>query len=410
MTLEFEKLTADLQQMARTAFEQQAQRRNQTEIALQTLRRYATDWPFIEERLQLAERRADPKFYRAARPLNRNEPLNAAVDPSTPPACATLFATDGSQIMPDRHAAFLYYLINVGGIIYYHGNDGVYGDGRPPGVFSEPDIHYLGEMDEDDLSISSGAVSVARDLQEIGMLAATIAANQDDATPPLLGLVDQRLLYWPIGGPDGAASKAVETWLREMTAVRHTGALLAGYIDRPGKTAVVTLLLALAADLDDYATWRDLGKRGTTQGLNDARLFSHLLAPGQRSAVFVDISPANSRFAEADRANQVCFFYLNPGRAGRQIARVDIPLWVAEDAGRVAAVHSLIYDQCQILGDYPYVLARADEMAVVGHREHEELDFMIELAMQRLGIEGQITAKQGSKEVARGGRTRHEGF
>lgn len=410
MTLEFEKLTPVLQQLARTAAEQQLQRQSQTESSIEILERYATDWAFIEERLQLAEDRADPKFYRAARPLGREEGLNAAVDMPTPPAGATIFATDGSQIMPDRHAAFMYYLINVGGIIYYHGDDGQYGDGRPPGVFSEPEIKYLGETGEDDRIVSSGEVSVERDLQEIGMLAATIAANTEDAMPPFLGLLDQRLLYWPIGGPDGAASKAVEVWLREMTAVRQSGALLAGYIDRPGKTAVVTLVRALAADLDDYETWRDLGKPGATQGLNDAHLFSRILEPGQRSTVFVDISPANKRFADADPANQVCFFYLNPSRSGHQIARVDIPMWVAEDAGRIANVHSLIADQCQILGDYPYVLARADEMAVVGHREHEELNFLIQLAMQRLGVESGITAKQNSKELARGAKTRHEGF
>jgi hypothetical protein len=404
MALEFEKLTPDLEKMALTAAQQQVQRRQRVEVSLQTLRQFAVEWQMIEVRLLLAHQRADPKYYRAARPLNQDEGLNAAINFPTPPDNATIFAADGSQIMPDRHAAFLYYLINVGGIIYYHGDDG---DGRPPGIFSEPEITYLGDEQEEDGLISSGVVSVLRDLQEIGMLSATIAAYKEETAPPLLGLVDQRLLYWPIGGPEGSGNKAVEEWLIEMTAIRRCGALLAGYIDRPGKAAVVTLLQALAADLNDFETWRSLGRRGAGLGLSDAALFSQVLQPGQRSAVFVDISPANERFAEYDPANQVCFFYLNPGRHGNQIARVDIPMWVAERPEQVAAVHALIYDQCQILGDYPYVLARADEMAVVGHQEHEELNFMIELFMQRQGIESAMTAKQHSKEIARGGKTRH---
>jgi hypothetical protein len=75
----------------------------------------------------------------------------------------------------------------------------------------------------------------------------------------------------------------------------------------------------------------------------------------------------------------------------------------------VAQVHALVYDQCRILGDYPYALARADEMAVVGKQDQANLDMMIERHMQREGIEGNITAKLGSKNLARGGRTRHEG-
>ncbi|MCA9932247.1 MAG: DNA double-strand break repair nuclease NurA, partial [Anaerolineales bacterium] len=118
----------------------------------------------------------------------------------------------------------------------------------------------------------------------------------------------------------------------------------------------------------------------------------------------------NDSFAEQDPANEVNFFYLNPGSSGSQIARVDIPHWVAENPDDVAAVHALIISQCRIMGDYPYVLARADEMAVVGRQDASELNFMLDVIMQRHGITADITAKQGSKDLARGGRTRHEGL
>lgn len=122
------------------------------------------------------------------------------------------------------------------------------------------------------------------------------------------------------------------------------------------------------------------------------------------------MSEPNQSFAEQDPANEVCFFYLNPGQVGKNIARVDVPRWVAEDEEAVTAVHSLIVDQCRILGDYPYVIARADEMAVVGRQDAAELNFMIDIVMERHGISEAITSKQGSKELARGSRTRHEGI
>jgi hypothetical protein len=137
-------------------------------------------------------------------------------------------------------------------------------------------------------------------------------------------------------------------------------------------------------------------------------LFCYLLAPGQRSKTFVEISEHNRHFRDDDPAHEICFFYLNPGRSGRQIARVDIPRWVADDPAQVAAVHALLYDQCSLLGDYPYVLTRADEIAVVGRQDQAELENRIALRMQAAGMDGSITAKQWSKEIARGGKSRHD--
>jgi hypothetical protein len=171
--------------------------------------------------------------------------------------------------------------------------------------------------------------------------------------------------------------------------------------------SVVTLLQSLLAGPE--FDWKSLGKRSTGL-LTDAALFADILQPGQRSAVFADVSPSNERFVEMDPQNEICFFFLNPGQGGQQLARVDIPLWVAGDRAAVAAVHALIYAQCQILGDYPYVLARADELAVVGRQDQAELNVLIDIFMQRVGVSGQITAKQNSKDIARGGRGRHMGL
>lgn len=402
MALEFEKLQDSLQQMAQVTAQRQLERRSFVDELLALLRAHAQDWPRLEKGLETATQRADDKYFRAARPFSDQEPLDQGIDPPPPPAAATIIATDGSQIMPDRHAAYLYYLINIGGIVYFHG------DSRPPHPFTRPELRYPRDESEDaDFLLSSGAVSVERDKQEIRTLA-DVAWNLRDGAPPRLAVLDQRLLYWPIGGAEGQVNEDVAVWLRGMTKLRDSGALLAGYIDRPMTGYVVTLLQALSGLDDPKFEWRELGKRGIG-GLADTAVYGRILAPGQRSPVFVNVSPPNRAFAEFDPLNEVCFFYFNAGTSGRRLARVDVPRWVAEVEGGVTAVHALLADQCRILGDYPYVLARADEMAVVGHRDHEELDFMIDLTMQRYGISQQLTAKQGSKGLARGGKTRFVG-
>lgn len=403
MTLEFEKLTDHLENMARSAAVRKKRQAEQAALYQQTLSQYATDWERIELALETAVRKADEKFYRSARPFDDGEPLNAAINPGPPPAEATIVATDGSQILPDRHAAYLYYLINVGGIIYHHGQ------GKQPDVFSEPQIKYPDEDKIDEFDFGSADVSIERDVEEIGTLARQTVASRHLAGP-LFSILDQRLLYWPIGTAGVAENTAVTAWSDHMTAMRHVGALLAGYIDRPGTRYVTTLLLSLTG-LDDPAfDWRKLGKSGSTNGVTDQSLFSQLLKPGQRSKVFVNVSQPNEQFALTDPANEVCFFYLNPTSSSNQIARVDIPRWVAEDGEAVTAVHNLIVSQCRIMGDYPYVLARADEMAVVGRQDASELNFMLDVIMDRHGAGSEMTSKQSSKGLARSGKTRHDGF
>jgi hypothetical protein len=400
MTLEFEKLTGDLEKMALTTGRRLELRRERLDIALETLKTNRTNWTAVSTALTLAKEKGDEKQYRSARPFDHEEPLDAAIDPPPPPAEATIIAIDGSQIMPDRHAAYLYYLINVGGIVYHHGSS------QAPETFAVPTISYP----EDDAALdtfndSSGAVSVERDLAEIGTLAKETFHHRHDSDITL-SILDQRLLYWPIGGAGIADNAAVTEWGSQMTGVHQAGALLCGYIDRPGTTAVVTLLKSITAVSDPNFNWRTLGTQQASQGLTDRDIFGDLLQPGQRSKVFVNVSPPNETFAAQDPDNEVCFFYLNPATTGQQIARVDIPRWVAENQASVSAVHALIIDQCRLLGDYPYVLARADETAVVGRQDASELNFMIDVIMERHGIRAGLTAKQGSKDLARGGRSR----
>jgi hypothetical protein len=403
MTLEYEKIRPDLEQMARVTAARRGELREKVESAEATLRRYRTNWTAIDQALETAQRQGDPKFFRAARPFSTSEPLDAAIPTPDLPDRATIIATDGSQILPDRHAPFLYYLVNIGGIVYHHG------DGRAPEPFTVPDLVYP-ETDADlERFTSAGAVNIERDMMEIETLARETVAYRHEAHP-LLALLDQRLLYWPIGSAGVAVNRAVTQWNESMENMHAAGALLCGYIDRPETIAVLTLLRALEGLGDPDFDWKLLGRRQAAGGLADRQLFARLLAPGERSAIFTFVSDPNDSFAGYDPAHEVSFFYLNPGGGAGQIARIDLPHWVADNPAAVDAVHALIVDQCRLIGDYPYVLARADEMAVVGRRDAAELNTMLEIIMQRYGVESDNTAKQNSKELARGGKTRHEGF
>jgi hypothetical protein len=402
MTLEIEKLTDELEEMARNAAARQANEERVIEAALEKLRQFRDDWDFIEQSLAIALDVVDIRQYRSARPLNEIEPLDIAVPVPPTPAQATIIATDGSQIIPDRHAPYLYSLINIGVVVYFHGR------GMSPEQFTEPVLDYPEKALADEEFADRGAiVNLRRDRAEIDVLARTAWAYREEVRP-LLALLDQRLLYWPVvGDSDNDGKRVLKTWQDSMTNIRALGGLLAGYIVRPGKRSILTLLDTFDIHLPTFDK-EILQGNHSWGGLTDASLFHRILRPGERSKVFIDISHHNNEFQANDSDNEVCFFYLNPGQLGRDIVRVDIPRSVGEDEAAVSAVHSLIYAQCNILGGYPYIITRADEQAVVTFRDKEHLDTMIGNKMQQYDISSGITAKQSGKNFARGSKSRHE--
>ncbi|MDX1662836.1 MAG: DNA double-strand break repair nuclease NurA [Candidatus Promineifilaceae bacterium] len=406
MTLELEKLTNEIETMAQGAYRRREATNAVLEELMRRLRAHRTAWDTLEEALGRAMRELDMKWYRAARPLDDREPLDAVVPPPHPPAEATLVAGDGSQILPNRHGAYLYSVINVGVIVYYHGR------GQAPFQTTYPTLDYPnGDHPDEDTFVDKGAIiNLRRDKAEIETLV-EVAYDYLDESCPVLALLDQRLLYWPVGSSGAEEGQRVLlSWQQAMSRACDGGILLAGYIVRPAKRSVLTMLRTLDI-LRPAFDKTQLEQGGREPGLTDAALFRRLLVePGHRSKVFVDVSQHNNDFRSRDPRNEVCFFYLNPGRSGRQIARVDIPYCVAEDPAQLEMVHGLIYNQCQIMGDYPYVLTRADELAVISGRDRENLDVMIGNAMEKYGLGAAVTAKESGKQVARAGRTRHDGL
>lgn len=402
--LELEKLSDEVEKMAQGAYQLRQESGEFLDDLLQKLTIHATAWAKIDHSLRVAVNELGLKWYRSARPLDDREPLDAVVDAPAAPPQATLIASDGSQILPSRHGAYLYSVINIGAIVYHHGR------GCAPDQTTFPVIDYPNGGDDEDSFVDDGAiVNIRRDLAEIETLVELAQAYGGDDLP-VLALLDQRLLYWPVGsGGNDEGKRVLQGWQAAMQRARDCSCLLAGYIDRPGKRSVITMLQTLDINKPDFDRALLLTPPGGAS-LTDVQLFRRLLKePGQRSKVFVDISQQNNEFGLNDPDNEVCFFYLNSGAPGRQLARVDIPLWVASDEALVDLVHSLVHNQCQIMGGYPYVLTRADELAVVGSRDRENLEMMIATAMERYGMYHSVTSKQSGKDVARAGRTRHTG-
>jgi GNAT superfamily N-acetyltransferase len=129
------------------------------------------------------------------------------------------------------------------------------------------------------------------------------------------------------------------------------------------------------------------------EGIADGVLFDALLDVGQRSAVF---SSGSKYVQKYYGEHNICFFYL---KAGDEIARVEIPQWVAERDDLINMVHSLALDQCRRGLGYPVALMEAHEKAVVTASDREAFRLLVERAMAEAGINIQMSGKSRSKRT-----------
>lgn len=403
MTLEFQKLTDQVDRMGDYVSTHEETTENKLDIALQIMQAFSDPaWlPEIDRRVMDAVRK--DAGYRGARPID--EPIMSAHDPAPLPPSATVIGTDGSQIFPDQHAPVQYFCINTGTIAIHHGS------GEPPIIATEPYLFFEQPFlfNPDGTAVATTAVSARRTVYEMAALAEN-TWKQRAAPRPHISMLDGPLLF-VMSNEVPEREQLRRNYFSAMTRLMEVNAALVGYIDRPRSRFVVGMLHLL--DLpEDQVTRRSLGTDGRIEGVRDLAIFRTFLQPGQRSAIFIQMSPTNKEFRnDGGEMLEVAFFYMNLAHSSSEqpvIARVEMPMWVAHNRQLVSETQALIYHQCQqTVTRYPYALARADELAVVKREESRQLDIMIQVSLMRHGIVARQSAKQEGKDMARGYKSRH---
>lgn len=386
MTLELSKLTVQVQALGKEI----ASRRRQYADLIALARGWLAEYADQGEQL-----RHSARAVHAAIPTG--EPFDASYPLPAIPERLTFIAADGSQIQPDRHGAALYHLINVGSLVYRRGS------GETPEAKSEPALGYT-ETDiyENGVLVAGNLLDVRRDLAEITRLADLCTAEPPGQT---VAVVDGTLLLWVLEERSAEWRRAkVIAYLAQLNRIRESGAAVAAFTSRP-RRAEVTRLLHLANLAGDAN--RASQEPNPLEHLPDRAVF-RALPPGARSAIFISPSSINHEYYQA--AGQIVhFFYLNLAAEGQDpvIARIELPAWVVEDAGRLALVHASIVAQSRIAGDYPYALARADELAFISGPEREAFQEMVTTSLLRAGIRPALSPKAYYKTLTRRSRRRH---
>jgi hypothetical protein len=389
MALNFQQVFEKIREIGLGAHARQEALDNLRSKARVLLEAWADKNAELRDKVERA-RQADPSV-RCAIPLD--ERMDAAFPATADLNSITLLAADGSQILPDRHAAVQYSLVNVGAIAMRGGS------GEAPEVFTDSQLLFGDELFSESGLVTGEAIEQRRDIAERRSLL-ELAPNYP---APVLALTDGPVELW---GAKGAGEddyrKNLEIHKSILSQLQAKGVTVAGYVDKPGADLVIRTLEI--AQLSTEEEFKDIRKLHSLRGVTDRWLYGWLPG-GQRSAVFGLQSGSRAHYT-GDLA--LHFFYLNVGDTQHPwLVRVEIPKWVADEAESLNRLQAALLEQCRIMGakPYPYILQRAHEIAVVKFEEKAQVEQMLEMELRQSGSEMDTESyKQSAKNLK--GRSR----
>ena len=373
--LDLTKLAKSMQGISQHLTIEAAASRQRLELAQELL---AAAYIKQAELVERQQKWRDRILFAAATPV---EPMNLGIDLPVPPPVHTVIATDGSQIAPNHHEIAYCYLLNVGRVMLH------YGQNRQPLLDSLPEVFYRPE----DLYISrqwgirtEEWMGYRRTASEAIVLAELAGAAL--MSLPTLAMVDGSLIYWfleqlPIEARDRILPPILDAW----SQLQDFGIPLMGYVSasRSGESLNFLRLQACPHEIPDCVSYcpNQLEKTPcqVLEPLRDTALWTMGLKPGQRSALW----RSSARILDLYGPHSVYFCYVH---VGTEIARVEIPAWVAEDAALLDQSLGLMLAQVQKGYGYPVALAEAHNQAVVRGGDRARFFSLLEQQMIRAGL------------------------
>ncbi|HEX9896532.1 MAG TPA: DNA double-strand break repair nuclease NurA [Dehalococcoidales bacterium] len=317
------------------------------------------------------------------------------------PTDFTVIATDGSHIDVDRHHAANCFLINIGVVVLRYGaNPDAFLDSQPVVYSSDADLMIASPDGLREVPVEGNLLGVKRSVEECRRLAELVRKLPSNST--VLGLMDGSLILWNLEAypefvTESLLNKGYLTYLDEIHRLtKDKQIVVASYISFPRSTDVVNALRVAMCprELVDSDRCSDCTTREcySISGVHDRDLFAGILKPGERSVLFISPSKIQKRYGK----HLVYFFYL---RLNGEIARVEVPRWVAEDRVKLGLVHTLVLDQCRRGQGYPVALSEAHEKAVVTGADRDNFWRMVDESLVEKHLPVTESEKSRSKRT-----------
>ncbi len=394
MPLDLLELSGQVRQMG----ELLAQRRIDEHNRLRLLEDVLADW--CDRWQELAEL-AESVHERVAVPTG---PLDERATAPPRPASYTAMATDGAEIDPDRHGGGGdFYLINVGRVRIPYG--------QPEREVELRSVSTLGYTDDDlfitdprdprrQVPMRDRHLDALRTVAEVRALADLAEAEVDlleghSSSVPAVALVDGTLLFSVLEERprDFLRARFYTDFVAQLERLRRARVPVAAYASRSRGIDLVHLFRAVCGSTPLVCQVCRGAHACALRGLSDAQLVGRGLEQWQRSGLFRVRSNVHDPYYGVHRA----YFFLFA--TGDEIARVEVPEWVARDTHLLALLHAVLVDQCSKGFGYPAVLARADDRAVVSLGDRSVLDTLVQQELARHGVVARPSAKLARKQV-----------
>lgn len=385
--LDLTKLARQMQGLSQHLTLEAAASRQRLELAQQHLKNaYESQQDLIDRQ----EKWRDRILFANATPI---EPLETCIDIPVPPKIHTVIATDGSQIAPNHHEIAYCYLLNIGRVVLH------YGQNRHPLLDSLPEVFYRPE----DLYMSrqwgirtEEWMSFRRTASETTVLAELACAAKGEA--PALAMVDGSLIYWfleqlPIDARDRILPPILEAWQQ----MRDAQIPLMGYLSASRSIETMNFLRLLACphpvpDCKSYCP-NQLEKVACKvfEQLRDTSIWATRLKPGQRSTLWRSNSPILELYG--DQTIYFCYVHV-----GTEIARIEVPAWVAENVTILHQALGLMLAQVQKGYGYPVAIAEAHNQAVVKGGDKARFFALLEQQMIKAGLKNVGTSYKEARK------------
>ena len=333
--------------------------------------------------------------------------------PPLPDSYAAL-AVDGSSIDVDHHEPVECYVLNFGWMRLRYGAAPLAEAGSS--IALEPTGGPLRRYSQDDPSRESSmageVLSTIRSVRELAKLA-ELAGTCIEPDQPLLVLVDGNLALWNLDSPkipefisDDLRRQSLEAFDTLRRLAEEGRLLFSGYVSGTAAANIVHSLRLIECPLEDPVVCKQCpGKETGTRPCDaagvqrDRDLMAELLQPGERSAIFASHRAQQAQTAERWyelAGHEIVFFYLH---TGSEIARVECPVWIADDPRRLDLLHALLVAQVRAGGSYPLALQEAHEQAVISTTDRRSFSALIRRECELNAIAWQGSAKSASKRT-----------
>ncbi|MGB5595863.1 MAG: DNA double-strand break repair nuclease NurA, partial [Crocosphaera sp.] len=140
----------------------------------------------------------------------------------------------------------------------------------------------------------------------------------------------------------------------------------------------------------------DLGEKPAPcqiiEPLRDTNLWGQNLKPGQRGPLW----QSSARILELyDQAQRIYFCYVN---VGTEIARVEVPAWVAEEQELFNQALGIMLAQVSKGFGYPVALAESHNLAVIRGGDRVRFFALLEQQMIRVGLQNVGTSYKEARK------------